>query len=488
MRTFLVVAMLLSVCLTGKASHIAGGELTYRYIGDSTGVANQYEITLTLMRDNAGIGMQSAVSITITSSCFSSLTSSLTLISGSAGTSDPNYDRCDYGVMFYPYEKYVYRGIATLPAVCSEFEISYSNCCRSGIDNLLNSISQGIYISAKSTSLLQNSSSTSFYNSPRAFLVGQEVDWYHFVADEDGDSLFAELSPAMESNSNQPASLSYNSGYSATIPLISDPAIGFNIDLETGNIHFKPTAQQVGTVAMKITEYRYDSTVANYQKVGERILEKMANVLSISGQSPAAITFDSTGTSTYPCGQKFIEFNTSHSFIETSLSVDATDFLVIDPNGFLVPVVTAEALNTTSFLSNTIRLNLLDSLDVNGTYTIKAREGSDGNTLQNECQSALAVNDSFTITVSGCSGIGIEENRLTEMNAYPIPARDVLHVSFVTPVNRQLQLVNAAGIAVINKETDDLLVDLTIEHLPAGVYVLYVTTGSGITTQKIVKH
>ena len=35
-------------------SHLSGGDIQYRYIGDSTNVARQYEVLLRIYRDNSG--------------------------------------------------------------------------------------------------------------------------------------------------------------------------------------------------------------------------------------------------------------------------------------------------------------------------------------------------------------------------------------------------------------------------------------------------
>ena len=43
--------------MASKASHIIGGDIQYKYVGDSTGVANQYRIKLVLYRELTGIGL-----------------------------------------------------------------------------------------------------------------------------------------------------------------------------------------------------------------------------------------------------------------------------------------------------------------------------------------------------------------------------------------------------------------------------------------------
>ena len=61
-----------------KASHTAGGSITYEYIGDSTGVPYQYCITLVLYRREQGIGLGNTQPVDISSSCFGTQTITLT--------------------------------------------------------------------------------------------------------------------------------------------------------------------------------------------------------------------------------------------------------------------------------------------------------------------------------------------------------------------------------------------------------------------------
>ena len=44
----ILLALMLLAPLASKASHIIGGDIQYKYVGDSTGVANQYRIKLVL--------------------------------------------------------------------------------------------------------------------------------------------------------------------------------------------------------------------------------------------------------------------------------------------------------------------------------------------------------------------------------------------------------------------------------------------------------
>ncbi|MFZ9732461.1 MAG: hypothetical protein ACO3BA_03760, partial [Schleiferiaceae bacterium] len=64
----ILLALLLLAPLASKASHIIGGDIQYKYVGDSTGVANQYRIKLVLYRELTGIGLGTTQTVQIVSS------------------------------------------------------------------------------------------------------------------------------------------------------------------------------------------------------------------------------------------------------------------------------------------------------------------------------------------------------------------------------------------------------------------------------------
>jgi hypothetical protein len=55
-RKYFLIALLLSA-FSMFGSHLSGGDIQYRYIGDSTGVARQYKVILRIYRDITGIPM-----------------------------------------------------------------------------------------------------------------------------------------------------------------------------------------------------------------------------------------------------------------------------------------------------------------------------------------------------------------------------------------------------------------------------------------------
>ena len=64
MKKLLVLLFgLLSVGMS--ASHLAGGDIQYKYIGDSTGIQRHYKVILRVYRDVTGIAMPNTETVTV---------------------------------------------------------------------------------------------------------------------------------------------------------------------------------------------------------------------------------------------------------------------------------------------------------------------------------------------------------------------------------------------------------------------------------------
>jgi hypothetical protein len=121
-KTVLVFALFFSLFNPLKASHFAGGDLQYVFIGDSTGVAHQYLFILRLYRDVSGIPMPTDVDLSICSSCFPSQTINLPQY-GPAMLAPTLFDCVDQNAPgTVKMEVYEYRKVAILPGICQDFE------------------------------------------------------------------------------------------------------------------------------------------------------------------------------------------------------------------------------------------------------------------------------------------------------------------------------------------------------------------------------
>src|SRR5258708_5451231 len=119
------ILFLVSFCTNTKASHLMGGNITYQWINGNT-----YQLTLVLYRDCSGILAPGTVDINYSSTCNPG--GLVTLDSVIGNTMDvtpicPNaLSYCNGGTNI-GFEKYVYSGILTLPATCSDWQFTFES-------------------------------------------------------------------------------------------------------------------------------------------------------------------------------------------------------------------------------------------------------------------------------------------------------------------------------------------------------------------------
>ncbi len=257
LRIKLTVAFTLAALLfsfsESKASHSMGADLTYECLG-----GNNYKLRLSFYRDCIGIAAPTSVTIDISSAtCGLSLTKTLQPIPGTGQEVTPlcpsAVSTCNGGV-FTGIQEWIYEGVVTLPAQCTDWFMSYNLCCRNAAINTITTPGAStffIYATLNNTVSPCNSSPT-FSNKPVPFIcMGQEFCFNHGAYDADGDSLvYSLITPMQDAVTN----VNYIAPYSASNPLNSVPAMQFNT--ATGDMCMTPQALQVTVMAVLVSEYR----------------------------------------------------------------------------------------------------------------------------------------------------------------------------------------------------------------------------------------
>lgn len=82
--------------------------------------------------------------------------------------------------------------------------------------------------------------------------------------------------------------------------------------------------------------------------------------------------------------------------------------------------------------------------------------------------------------------VGVEDLSRQEIIMYPNPAKDQLHISHATPV-LQVDIYNVEGERIYSEAPESEESVLNISHLPAGIYIVRMTTGEQVFTRKFVK-
>ena len=231
------------------ASHVPGGNITYRCLGN-----NQYEITLTMYEDcGSAFETNSNESIDIVSSCGDNLSLSLTntifqqnisqLCPSSLAQSECNGGNLP-GVYLHEW-----KGTITLPSQCDSWTFEFSSCCRNASSNLVGS-SSNYYFYATLNNLDAPCNSSPTISAPPIpyYCVNQPVCYNLGIVETDGDSLAFSLVNALE---NATTSVSYQGGFTGALPIN-----GITIDTESGLVSFTPTMIGNFVVVIRVDEYQ----------------------------------------------------------------------------------------------------------------------------------------------------------------------------------------------------------------------------------------
>ena len=401
-----------------SASHLAGGDIQYRYIGDSTGIPRHYKVILRVYRDVTGIGMPTTETVTVSSNCYSNINVPMTLQAGSGLVAPTLFDCVTPGSGgTKTLEIYTYKGFVILPGLCSTYKFWYENCCRPpGITNINTSNgfgNDGFFFDADLDNTLGENSSPIFISEPvRAFCVGNPFNWAQKSVEYDGDSVHYQMINCRENVYPNQTNIPFDFGWTATQPVTS---AYFNLNPKTGTISFLPTQQEIDVMSIKITEYRYDSLYNVWYPIGSASRDMM---ISISANcSPTATqgvvlnynypgqyldTITMLPAVDYNCGDSIVELNFLVKIDCETISEDGSDFRLTNPLGQPIPIKRLSANCDLNGETQTIKVHLFKPLLVNGRYFLYSKTGNDGNTLLNKCGFPMNEFDTLVLIVDDC--------------------------------------------------------------------------------------
>lgn len=264
-----------------NATHVMGGELTYRYMG-----SNQYEITLKLYR-NCSAGAATApntAQIRVKSNSTTIINPFLPKVSLINITDSIASDPCMIVPPNVCVEEYIYRDIFTLPAVpAGGYHITYSLRNRNwSISNVTNpgTIDMILYEKIPDPSLAVNNNSPTFTYFPPTFIcVNQSFVFNHSATDIDGDSLYYELyHPYGAPDGNYGNTNNFNPTIIAGVPVIPnipwngpynafDPMGGVPLTIDQNGI-LRATPNLIGqyVVGIMVSEYRNGVLIGKHLK------------------------------------------------------------------------------------------------------------------------------------------------------------------------------------------------------------------------------
>lgn len=413
MKRFLTFLLILT-SFVSFGSHLAGGDIQYKYIGDSTGIARHYKVILRVYRDVTGITMPNTETVTVSSGCYSNINVPMNLTAGSGIVSPTLFDCVNPGPNVKTLEVYRYIGYAILPGNCNDFVFWYSNCCRPpGVTNISSSNgngNDGFYFDAELDNTLGQNSSPIFVSEPvRAFCVNNPFNWKQSSVEYNGDSVVYSLINCREGNYPSQTDIPFDFGFNKNQPVSSNY---FNINPKTGQISFYPTNQEIDALSVLIEEYRYDSTWMVWTKVGSASRDMMISIaFNCNSVAMQGVQYDPT---LYPIdsitGLKYKEVNCGDTSFGLKFHIALDGYSINDIDFRMTRAQTSQPQAIKKIWSNvdvnyetdSVRIVMLYPFSFAGDYYLYSKKGNDGNTLMNKCGIEMDEFDTILVRVGPC--------------------------------------------------------------------------------------
>ncbi len=275
---------------------MVGGDMGYTCLGD-----NVYVVSMNYYRDCTGITAPTSLTFTFSSiACAQNVTHVIPQVSSQEISSicpaQIVNSTCNGGTL-PGVEQYVYSDTITLPDTCSDWNINFNTCCRSGaITNLLNGSSEDlrIDIGLDNTNGLCNNSPI-FNDNPAPYIcAGVETTLDIGAVDPDGDQLVYSIVQPLD---NLGDTIAYAAGLSIDSPLATIGPFIFNS--ATGTMTFTPSGAQVAAITILVEEYR------NGQLIGTSIRDIQVVVIANCANSLPLIS----DVTTLPGGGSLVDTN-----------------------------------------------------------------------------------------------------------------------------------------------------------------------------------
>lgn len=307
----------------GRATHIVGGELNYKYLG-----SNNYEIRLTVYRDcYVGVPPFDNPAFVGIFDSNNNLLQTLQMPFRGLDTLPPTInDPCTIPPLDFCYEVTTYIDTVNLPPRAGGYQISYQRCCRNqNILNIVNPECVGAtyYATIPGPEVVAVNSNPVFKYWPPPFIcVDKPWVFDHSAIDADGDSLVYELfmpydgltatCPVVTNPTPSPASSTCpNSVFSCPPVPVSPPfpsivwktpystsnmlgGVPMQINASTGQVTATPNLQGYFVIGVKVKEYRNGVFLSETKRDFQLIVKPCPQVVLAAAQVPQAICETST--------------------------------------------------------------------------------------------------------------------------------------------------------------------------------------------------
>ena len=459
-RWLAALVLWLGPLLAAHATHVLGGEITYKPIASTTAGVPRYHVTSILYRDPTGVTQSTIQLVCSRNGCGSAATTGSFVLTVPVSQIANTYSLgCPTAAGYY-YQVLLFEVDVDLPA--GQWTLSVSEYNRSAsIQNLVDSINAGYYVSTYlDNALAGQNSSPKFLSTLLPFLCNGQAQRYSFSAfDSDGDSLVYQFRQPEQSTQQLASPISYGCGTSIAGTLSPH----FQLNTATGALTALPITVQQGRFAMaaRVTEYRRIN--GSWQLIGYVTRDITYLAVGSANQTPRFTSLRLNGASTtQPLGQTIrVQPGQAVTLGLEAADPDAGQTLRFESQApGIIPGLSLQTAGATSAL---LTWQVPATLPL-GRYTATVA------VLDNGCPNA-SEEYTFSFLVVA-QPLAARPGRTSEVAAYPTPFRE--QVQFQTAAGGQaIIVVDALGreVARLTSAADGLVRWQPAPTLPAGLYL-----------------
>jgi hypothetical protein len=459
-RWVVALGLWLGTGLLAHATHVLGGEITYKPVASTTAGVPRYHVTAIIYRDPNGATQPSIQLACSRNGCGTTTTTGNFILTVPASQIATTYSLgCPTSAGYY-YQVILFEVDVDLPA--GQWTLSVSEYNRSAdIKNLTNSVSAGYYVSAHlNNALAGQNSSPRFLSTLLPFLCNGLAQRYSFSAfDSDGDSLVYQFRQPEQPTT--PVNLPGSYGCGAAITGNLSPH--FQIDAATGALTALPTPVQQGRYAMaaRVSEYRRIN--GSWQQIGYVTRDITYLAVGSLNQTPRFTALTLNGGSTpQPLGQVIrVQPGQTVTLGLTAADPDAGQTVRFESQS--PTIIPGFSLQTTSATTAQVTWQVPANLPL-GRYTAAVA------VLDNGCPNA---SEDYTLSfLVAAQPLASRPDLTPSTTAFPMPFRE--QVQFRAAAGGQaVTVVDALGrvVAHLTSQADGRVQWQPAAALPAGLYL-----------------
>jgi hypothetical protein len=459
-RWLAALVLWLGPLLAAHATHILGGEITYKSVASTTAGVPRYHVTAILYRDPSQAQQPTAQIVFSRGGCGSAAaTGSFALTVVRSQVTSTYSLGCSPTV--FSYEVIPFETDVDLPAGQWTITVTEYNRAAS-IQNLVNSVATSFYVSTYlDNTLAGQNASPKFLSTLLPYLCNGLAQRYSFSAfDSDGDSLVYQFrQPEQSTQSTLPPASPYDCGTAIAGTLSPH----FQLNAATGALTALPLPVQQGRFAMaaRVSEYRRINS--SWQLIGYVTRDITYLAVGSLNQTPRFTALRLNGASTtQPLGQT-IRVQPGQAVVLALEAADPDAGQTLRFESQAPGIIPGLSLQTTGATSAALTWQVPATLPP-GRYTATVA------VLDNGCPNA-SEEYTFSFLVAA-QPLAARPGRSPEMAAYPTPFRE--QVQFQTLAGGEaVVMVDALGreVARLTSAADGLVRWQPAATLPAGLYL-----------------